>query len=379
MAYEEIKKALNSKDYDFLRDNPYLQDNIVLLGLGGSFAYGTNIETSDIDIRGIALNSKSDILLGRDFEQVTDTKTDTVIYSFMKMVSLLCNANPNTIEILGLKDDQYFIKNKIGQVLLDNKDLFLSQKCIQSFGGYANQQLYRLNQKAKHSMPQEELEKHILKTLEFMRSSLTHYTPMGVEELNLYVDKSDREDMDTEIYMDVNVNHYPLRDYCGLWNELQNTVRQYNKVGVRNSKAIEHGKIAKHSMHLIRLYMMCLDILEKGEINTYRDGKDHELLMDIRNGKYLVDNQPIPEFFEMVNEYEKRLDYAKANTNLPLVPDRKKVDDFVMSINEMIINNEYKTKVDNQIDTLMEYWGNYTNCPHGVLEDLDALKDLDER
>ncbi len=47
--------------------------------------------------------------------------------------------------------------------------------------------------------------------------------------------------------------------------------------------------------------------------------------MDIRNGKYLDSNdQPIPEFFEMVNDYEKRLDYAKKNTNLPDNPDYKK-------------------------------------------------------
>lgn len=70
-------------------------------------------------------------------------------------------------------------------------------------------------------------------------------------------------------------------------------------------------------MHLVRLYLMCLDILEKERIITYR-AKEHDLLMDIRNGKYLDANrQPIPEFYEMVDEYEKRLDYAKKNTSLP--------------------------------------------------------------
>ena len=93
-------------------------------------------------------------------------------------------------------------------------------------------------------------------------------------------------------------------------------------------------------MHLIRLYMMCLDILEKGEINTYRD-KEHDLLMDIRNGKYLDKNrQPIPEFYEMVDEYEKRLDYAKENTDLPDSPDYKKINEFVASVNERVVKGE---------------------------------------
>ena len=40
--------------------------------------------------------------------------------------------------------------------------------------------------------------------------------------------------------------------------------------------------------------------------------------MDIRNGKFLDENkQPIPEFYEMVDEYEKKLEYAKEHTNLP--------------------------------------------------------------
>ena len=38
-------------------------------------------------------------------------------------------------------------------------------------------------------------------------------------------------------------------------------------------------------MHLVRLYLMCLDILEKEEITTYR-ANDLDLLMSIRGGKY---------------------------------------------------------------------------------------------
>ena len=93
-------------------------------------------------------------------------------------------------------------------------------------------------------------------------------------------------------------------------------------------------------MNLIRLYLMCLDILEKEKIITYREN-EHDLLMDIRNGKFLDSNdQPIPEFFEMVDEYEKRLEYAKRNTNLPDNPNYKEINEFVASVNERVVNGE---------------------------------------
>ena len=63
--------------------------------------------------------------------------------------------------------------------------------------------------------------------------------------------------------------------------------------------------------------------------------------MDIRNGKFLDSNdQPIPEFFGMVDEYEKRLEYAKQNTNLPDNPNYKEINEFVASVNERVVKGE---------------------------------------
>ena len=86
-------------------------------------------------------------------------------------------------------------------------------------------------------------------------------------------------------------------------------------------------------MHLIRLYLMCLDILENEEIVTYRE-KEHDLLMSIRNGAYQnEDGTYRSEFFDMVSDFEKRMEYAAENTSLPNKPNMKKIEEFVVEVN----------------------------------------------
>lgn len=338
MDIKEIKELLKSDKYSFLRNNMYLGQNIILLALGGSYAYGTNNDDSDIDIRGIATNTKRNILTSNDFEQVVETETDTVIYSLDKIVKLLYSCNPNTIEILGLESWQYLYLSDAGKKLLDNKEIFLSKMAINSFGGYANAQLRRLENKAALIVSQSQQEQHILKSIEHASEDFkSKFFEMPDDAIKLYIDVSQNELYDTEIFFDANLHHYPLRDFKGMFNCMGEIIKSYSKIGKRNEKAIEHNKLGKHMMHLVRLYLMCFDILENGEIHTYRD-KDHNLLMSIRNGEYLDSNrQPIPEFYELVNSLEKRLDYASKNTDLPDKPNIDKIKDLVESINESVV------------------------------------------
>lgn len=121
MDLQTIKNMVSSEEYNFLRNNDHLGNRIILIGLGGSHAYGTNNETSDLDVRGCALNSKEEILTNQHYEQFVDEKTDTTVYAFNKLISLLCNCNPNTIEMLGLKPEHYLFLSPVGQELLHRK------------------------------------------------------------------------------------------------------------------------------------------------------------------------------------------------------------------------------------------------------------------
>ena len=265
----ELRKALiEDPKYSIIFDNKDIRGRIDILCVGGSHAYGTNTEDSDIDIRGVAHNSANNILLMKDFEHFRADSIDTTIYSLNKILPLLLNCNPNTIEILGCLPRHYIQLSEIGRELINLKDSFLSKRCINSFGGYARSQLH---------------------------------------ELNNLVDK-------------------PLVD-----------------LDIRNRKAIEHKKLGKHMMHLVRLYLMVFDILENGQINTYRN-KDRDFLLDIRNGKYLDNNyRPTKEFQDLVDEFDSKFKGLSETTQLSDNPDIDRINKFLLEVNKHTVINELKT------------------------------------
>lgn len=337
----DFREILLSKQYDFIRKHERLGDRIMLLGIGGSYAYGTNIEDSDIDFRGVTLQLPSDLIGLTRFDQYEDDKTDTVIYGFNKLVKLLLDCNPNTCEMLGLEEEQYFIKSKLGQELLDNRSLFLSKRAIKSFGGYADAQLRRLqNAIARDSLPQSEKEKHILKSVNNALDDFNRrHAGKESGSIRLYIDKAQNSELDTEIYVDVDYQHFPLRDYTDLWGTMRTVVREYDKIGKRNKKK-DDNHLNKHAMHLIRLFMMAIDILEKGEIITHRKEELH-ILLAIRRGDYMIqDGTFTPAFYELLEEYERRLDEAAKNTSLPDNPDMASVEKFVERVNRYAVAGE---------------------------------------
>ena len=334
----DFNKALLGTEYDFLRNDPRLGKNIILLGLGGSHSYGTATPTSDIDIRSVSLRPAKDILLGHDHETITDEATDTVVYTFDKILSLLAACNPNTIEMLGLKPEHYLKLTDVGEYMVKNADMFLSNKAVNSFGGYACQQLRRLSLLANREVTQAMREEFILATLNHASATFKDkYNFFAEDAIQLFLDDTHREGFDQEIYMNLNLRHYPLRDWAEMWAEMQQIVRSYNKLGSRNSKAIEHGKIGKHQMHLARLYIMAFDILYDGKIVTYRE-KEHDFFMDVRFGKYITeDNQPTKEFMEMVDYWEEKLKHAAAHSVLPDQPDWDRINRFKAEVNYSVV------------------------------------------
>ncbi|ODM26132.1 nucleotidyltransferase [Clostridium sp. Bc-iso-3] len=327
MNIQDIKDKLNTSAYEFLRTDSHLGKNILILTTAGSIAYGTNVDTSDIDIRGVTLETKQDLMGLSSFEQFEDRITDTVIYGLKKFINLCLDSNPNVLEILGTRPEHLLVITKEGQLLRDNVDLFLSKKAIQSFGNYATAQLRRLkNALARDNYPQAEKEQHILDSILGQMEHLKRtYKSFTKEEIDLYIDQSDRQEMDTEIFIDICLKHYPLRDLKNIYSDMNNIVKNYSKLNHRNSKKDELH-LNKHAMHLIRLLITGTEILEGKGINTYRE-KERDFFLDIRKGKYSYS-----ELFEMVDMYEHKFKVATESTSLPEQPNYKRVEELMLEI-----------------------------------------------
>lgn len=337
MTIEEIKAKVGSEEYDFLRTNEHLGANTILLAVTGSHGHGIANENSDIDLRGIALNSRKEILLGSDFGHVVSETTDTTIYSLRKVLSLLSKCNPYIIEMLGCLPEHYLVLSDIGKQLINNRKRFLSKICIHTFGNYSTTLLRRLQGQTKE-LTQKEMEAFILKSIVNAEYNFKNrYLPYDSDNIKLYIDSSDQTNLDEEVFVDINLNHYPLRDYAGIISEMRSIVSSYDRLGKRNKQAIEHEKLGKHMASLVQVYLVGLDILEKEDIITYR-ADERELLLKIRAGEYLdADYKPTSDFYDILNEYEKRFEYAKENTSLPDLPDYEWIKQFEMSVNEKIV------------------------------------------
>lgn len=303
---------------------------IALLTYGGSYAYGTNIEGSDVDIRGIMLPTRNEILsMTCDEDALVDTNSDTTIYPLRQMIKLLCNANPNTIEIIGTRNEDIMILSEEGQLLRENSNIFLTKgKVYSAFLGYAQNQLRRLkNAITRDELSQSEKEQHILESIQKRMATFEQsYAPISKDGIKLHIEKSNREELETEIMIDMCLENYPLRDTKKMLDEMSITLKQYGKLNHRNKKKDE-PHLLKHSMHLIRLYLMGIDILQGKGIKTYRED-DRKLLLDIRNGKYTYE-----EIYNMADKLENRFKDVLEKSDLPERLDMEKINKLIIEIN----------------------------------------------
>ena len=119
---------------------------VVYKYIRGSALYGTMVEGSDVDTSGVYIAPIEDVL-GFDDRyqaQVSDEKHDNTYYEIKRWLELLCQSNPNALESLFVPKDKIIgdVHPAI-QIILDNRDLFLTKQCFKSFYGYSSEQIKR--------------------------------------------------------------------------------------------------------------------------------------------------------------------------------------------------------------------------------------------
>lgn len=146
---------------------PWLAANTHYLTIMGSEAYGCGTNSSDKDYYGICIPPVSYIfphtqglIDGFDniprFEQwqkhhvktLDESKTyDFQVFSIVKYFHLLADNNPNIIDSIFTPIDCIHHITSIGNLIRDNRKLFLSKRCWPKFRGYAVSQYKKLKNK----------------------------------------------------------------------------------------------------------------------------------------------------------------------------------------------------------------------------------------
>lgn len=93
-------------------------------------------------------------------------------------------------------------------------------------------------------------------------------------------------------------------------------------------------------VHPFRLYFMIIDILTDRTITTYRE-EEHEILMDIRNGKWLENNKPSNDYMNFIRNYNRVIPFLlKEKSNLSEDLNLCNIDDYVIAVHEKIVKGE---------------------------------------
>jgi predicted nucleotidyltransferase len=141
--------------------------DVCLLGLQGSRMLGlAQTNDADYDYRGVFLAPLKDLLGLKKPKQTIeinmgagDGEAEFVFHEVEKFIQLSMKGNPSVLHLLFIP--KYNVKTAIGDLLVQNRNLFLSETAIRgAFGGYALSQVLYL--KRNHKFPaRQKKEKHI--------------------------------------------------------------------------------------------------------------------------------------------------------------------------------------------------------------------------
>ena len=80
----------------------------------------------------------------RGTKEIKQDEWDIVVYEFLKFIRLLKKGNPNVLSVLWTSPEYFINKSYAGEMLIKNRNVFVSKDPYFSFVGYAKSQLHRM-------------------------------------------------------------------------------------------------------------------------------------------------------------------------------------------------------------------------------------------
>lgn len=366
----------------------WVPNRTVLLVRHGSHAYGTNVETSDEDFKGIAIPPK-EYFLGSllKFEQAELNNPDAVIYDMRKFFKLASDCNPNIIEVLFAEPEDHILVDPIGEEIINHRREFLSKKIKHTFLGYSVSQLKRIKTHKKWIMnppksPPTRKELGLPERTLIPKDQLAAAAASVQKELDRFnfdfmenMSESSKieikgiiSDMMGELKITSDTHWESAARKVGLSDnliEIMQKEREYNLkkrewdqyMSWKKNRNPARAKLeedfaydTKHAYHLVRLIRMCREVLTTGEVIVKRP--DREELLAIRNGAWSYDK--LIEFAESEDDALNEL--YKTTDILPKIPNKHKLDKLCIKLVEKSLSSYSWYNIRKK---LVEIWSVY--------------------
>lgn len=347
-----------------------MQQNMLCRMYGGSHAYGTNIETSDVDFRGLFFAPPECIRTPFfNLTEVSDTsEEDTKYYELTQFMKLFTLANPNILELAFIDRSKVVLTSDPYEHIRANAHRLLSKKVAFTFSGYALAQLKRVkghNKWIANPQPVNPPRQIDYVTLiqnftpdKLFKLDLEQYRngwilfPYGNDLYGMY----DGEEAVgyTSFNGDFSLNPHkndtgPITSENGEYRKSPKFIIKFNKDQYKQAHetwknywnwknnrnetraALEEqfGFDTKHGMHLVRLLTMAEEILSTGEVKVLRP--DADLLLSIRRGEIPYDE--LVKFAESKDKHIREVLYK--SSQLPTAPDLEYAARLLMELQDM--------------------------------------------
>lgn len=382
-------------------DKEDVLNNTIWVALVGSKAFGTNSETSDDDYKGIFIADRKHYLGLSSIEQISNFENqifsydkvnfgkgiynielpdeprdiilsrDTELFELRRLFNLALSNNPSILDVL-YSPFHYvpFDTADFYNLIMDNRDSFLSTKCRFSFGGYAVQQLKKIEMHRKWLLnppkaPPDPADWKIPYGNEINKSSMYAFFEYIYELMNLQIDYCENAQILKREFIELlkeNVDYKQILREKELTPELIEYTSKFANLSKESIqimqqikgyvKAKDHwdsyqswktnrnparagmeeriGYDSKHGMHCIRLLRMGNEILRgKGVIVDRRIAGDAEELLYIRNG-----NMSYDDLMNLVKSEDERLEINYNESKLPRKPNFEVVERMCIKILE---------------------------------------------
>ena len=339
--------------------------------LTGSRVYGTSEEDSDYDYRGVCIPPLQYWFgYASRFEQYTPSDVDVVIYGLAKFLHLAAQNNPNIIELMWIPEKHWVVSgNGYWERLVEHRDWFLSKKCYHSFHGYAHAQLRRMRShrewlmkgelteptreafglRDRSELPketigaaQELIRRHLNKyPIEEELSDIPKDAAMGVRHLlNNFLEHTlsltlqeitDKSWMSAGKALGFKDNFLALLQQEKLYQKARKEYKSWlhwkkERNPRRRETEEKHGYDTKHAVHLVRLLLMCSEILRDHTMSVERPDAE-EILKPVKRGEWDYD-----DLLQWEGEHSVKLEEEYNESTLQNSPRRNKIEDLGIQI-----------------------------------------------